>query len=136
MILLILVLVSLRIQEPQIAAAAETILAGSERRDARRGRRGAEGRAADREYLLDLVRGFFSGPGPVTGSCTRWMPPGAVALGLALGSTMQVDLGMSADQIARIQPGAERSSRPRAAWSVAGCRTVWATARCSESGSR
>jgi MFS family permease len=55
------------------------------------------------KYLLDLVRGFFlSGPGPVTGVVYALMPPGAVALGLALGSTMQVDLGMSADQIAKI----------------------------------
>ena len=103
MILLILFLVSMRIQEPKLVAAAETILVGAT--SATRGAVAVVRNVVRRiaKYLLDLVRGFFlSGPGPVAGVVYALMPPGAVALGLALGSTMQVDLGMNEDQIARL----------------------------------
>lgn len=101
LILLILVFVSLRIREPRLAAAAAV-----------NGAVGAAGGAAGvavavvrrlAKYLLDLVRGFFlSGVGPIAGVAYALMPAGTLALGLALGSTMQVDLGMTEDGIARL----------------------------------
>jgi len=54
-------------------------------------------------YLVDLWRGFFrSGIGPALGVVFALAPNGALALGLALGSTMMVDLGMNEAQIARL----------------------------------
>lgn len=54
-------------------------------------------------FLRDLYFGFFkSGPGPLVGVVVALLPVGAIALGLALGSTMQVDLGMSEDEIAKL----------------------------------
>ncbi len=99
-ILMILLLVSIRLHEPPLPG--ETSSAGV-----------AAGRSAIAllrkvghrlgKYLLDLVRGLsLSGRGPAAGVVFALLPPGAVALGLALGSTMQVDLGMSENQIARL----------------------------------
>lgn len=98
-ILLILIFVSVRIQEPKLAAVAGTALEGA--KSAGNVVRNVVRRIA--KYLLDLVRGFFlSGRGPVVGVAYALLPPGAIALGLALGSTMQVDLGMNEDQIAKL----------------------------------
>jgi PAT family beta-lactamase induction signal transducer AmpG len=54
-----------------------------------------------RSFLADLSRGFFrSGRGPLLGVLFALLPQGAVALGLALATTIPVDLGMSEEQIA------------------------------------
>ena len=54
-------------------------------------------------FFRELFLGFFkSGPGPLVGVILAILPVGAIALGLALGSTMQVDLGMNEDQIAKL----------------------------------
>ena len=54
-------------------------------------------------FFRELFLGFFkSGPGPLVGVILAILPVGAIALGLALGSTMQVDLGMTEDQIAKL----------------------------------
>jgi len=95
---IILVTVSLRIVEPPLEAVDRA-------RDAARSGLGVLGAVGRRlaKYLLDLVRGFFlSGPGPALGVVFGLMPFGALALGLALGSTMQVDLGMTENQIATL----------------------------------
>jgi PAT family beta-lactamase induction signal transducer AmpG len=56
-----------------------------------------------RDFFRELYLGFFkSGPGPLVGVVLAMLPVGAIALGLALGSTMQVDLGMTEDQIAKL----------------------------------
>ena len=53
--------------------------------------------------MTDLFRSFFrAGPGPLVGVVVGLMPIGAVALGLGLGATMQVDLGMDETQIAKL----------------------------------
>ncbi|HET9886709.1 MAG TPA: hypothetical protein VFR10_04290, partial [bacterium] len=55
------------------------------------------------DFFRELYLGFFkSGPGPLIGVIVAILPVGAIALGLALGSTMQVDLGMTEDQIAKL----------------------------------
>ncbi len=103
LILLILGFVSLRIREPRVTAAATGAARGTA--DAMRGVAGIVHAVVRRlaKYLLDLVRGFFlSGAGPVNGVVYGLLPPGALALGLALGSTMQVDLGMDENRIARL----------------------------------
>jgi PAT family beta-lactamase induction signal transducer AmpG len=103
LILLILVLVSMRIREPRIAAGAAELALGTAA--AARGAAAVVAAVARRlaKYMLDLVRGFFlAGSGPVLGVVYGLLPPGALALGLALGSTMQVDLGMDEDRIARL----------------------------------
>ena len=101
LILLILVLVSMRIREPPLAAAALARQTGEAARGAATLFATVVRRLA--KYLLDLVRGFFlAGSGPVVGVIYGLMPAGALALGLALGSTMQVDLGMDENQIARL----------------------------------
>ncbi len=54
-------------------------------------------------YMFDLYQGFFrSGIGPALGVVFALAPNGALALGLALGSTMMVDLGMNESQIAQL----------------------------------
>lgn len=54
-----------------------------------------------RTFFADLFEGFFrSGRGPLLGVLFAVLPSGAVALGLALGSTLEVDLGMTERQIA------------------------------------
>jgi MFS family permease len=54
-------------------------------------------------FFRELYLGFFkSGPGPLVGVILAILPVGAIAMGLALGSTMQVDLGMNEDQIAKL----------------------------------
>ena len=91
---LILVMVSMRLNEPQraLVAAEEAV----------------EGFVAVleaiwlriRTYVIELGRGFFrSGRGPLLGVIFAVVPNGALALGLALGNTMQVDLGLTENQI-------------------------------------
>ncbi len=54
-----------------------------------------------RAFGRDLFDGFLrSGKGPRLGVLFALLPSGAVALGLALGTTLQVDLGMTDRQIA------------------------------------
>ncbi|NQV38643.1 MAG: MFS transporter [Candidatus Marinimicrobia bacterium] len=52
-------------------------------------------------FFKELYMGFFkSGRGPVIGVGFALLPSGALALGLGLGSTLQVDIGMTEQQIA------------------------------------
>jgi MFS family permease len=54
-----------------------------------------------RSFLADLYESFFrSGRGPLFGVVLAILPQGAVALGLALSTTIPVDLGMTEGQIA------------------------------------
>jgi MFS family permease len=98
MLALILFFVTLRLNEPRaaIVEAGKEVLHGA----------GDVLRALSlriRKYLGDLFRSFFrAGPGPLVGVIVGLMPIGAVALGLGLGSTMQVDLGMTEGQIANL----------------------------------
>jgi len=56
-----------------------------------------------KEFFSELWKGLFrSGPGPIVGVVVALLPAGAIALGLALQSTMQVDLGMTEGQIASL----------------------------------
>lgn len=90
---LILVVVTLRLHEPPALA-----------REAARGAT-AMAQVGYRlgKYGMDLVRGFLlSGPGPAAGVVFAMLPFGALALGLALGSTMMVDLGMDENAIASL----------------------------------
>jgi PAT family beta-lactamase induction signal transducer AmpG len=89
---LILALVSLRLSEP---APAAPVVAAGRIVDAFLASLGT--------FFKNLYDGLFrSGPGPLVGVVFAAMPSGALALGLALGSTMQVDLGMSEDEIAEL----------------------------------
>lgn len=92
---LLLVGVSLRLAEPQQALETAAV--------ALRGRLAVLAAIAARlkAYVIELYRGFFrSGRGPMLGVLFAAVPNGALALGLALGNTMQVDLGLSEKQIA------------------------------------
>jgi PAT family beta-lactamase induction signal transducer AmpG len=63
--------------------------------------RGREAVARIRLFLGDLYASFFrAGRGPLLGVVLAILPQGAVALGLALATTIPVDLGMSEEQIA------------------------------------
>lgn len=54
-----------------------------------------------KNFFLELYQGFFkSGKGPVWGVGFALLPGGALVLGLGLGSTLQVDIGMTEHQIA------------------------------------
>lgn len=54
-------------------------------------------------FLKELYQGFFkSGTGPLVGVVFSLFPFGALALGLVLGSALQVDLGMDENQIAKL----------------------------------
>ena len=98
MLALILMFVTLRLKEPARAAAEVAAGALHGFRDVLR----ALG-ARLRKFLRDLYEGLFrSGRGPLLGVFFAGMPGGALALGLALGSTMQVDLGMDEKQIAEL----------------------------------
>ncbi|GJM44279.1 MAG: signal transducer AmpG-like protein [Gemmatimonadota bacterium] len=88
---LILFFVTFRIREaPTLAQTAPP-----------RGRILRESAARLKIFGRDLFDGFLrSGKGPRLGLLFALLPSGAVALGLALGTTLQVDLGMSDRQIA------------------------------------
>ncbi len=91
---MILVFVTLRIDEPRMAV---------EEAVRRTGNLLADFAARIAVFLHDLRDGLFrSGRGPALGVLFALLPPGTVALGLALGSTMQVDLGMTEAQIANL----------------------------------
>ncbi len=54
-------------------------------------------------FFREMYLGFFrSGKGPLVGVGFALLPSGALALGLGLGSTLQVDVGMDEQQIATI----------------------------------
>jgi PAT family beta-lactamase induction signal transducer AmpG len=54
-----------------------------------------------RHFVSELYQGFFrSGWGPLVGVVVALLPQGAVALGLALATTIPVDLGMTEEEIA------------------------------------
>ncbi len=54
-------------------------------------------------FFRELYSGFFkSGKGPVFGVAFALLPSGALALGLGLGSTLQVDIGMTEHSIATL----------------------------------
>lgn len=94
LLILILVFVTLRLNEPPPEALAAVA-----------GRTKVLSKLAYRlgKYGMDLLRGFFlSGRGPVAGVVFALMPFGALALGLALGTTMMVDLGMNENRIAAV----------------------------------
>jgi MFS family permease len=94
----ILAFVVFVLREPAKAAAAETVRAAEEAA-------GFFGKFFGRlaEFFRELFLGFFrSGPGPLVGVVLAILPVGAIALGLALGSTLQVDLGMTEGQIAKL----------------------------------
>ena len=56
-----------------------------------------------KQFLKELFQGFFkSGTGPLVGVVFSLLPFGALALGLVLGSALQVDLGMNENQIAKL----------------------------------
>lgn len=56
-----------------------------------------------RNFVRELVAGFFrSGPGPMVGVAFALLPMGAMALSSVVSSTLQVDLGMSDDQIGEL----------------------------------
>jgi len=100
MLALILGFVTLRLREPEIAVrAAEAV--GRVTRGSREVMRLAGRRL--RVFLCDLGNGLFrSGRGPLLGVFFAAMPGGALALGLALSSTIQVDLGMTEGQLAEL----------------------------------
>ena len=55
------------------------------------------------QFFKELYQGFFrSGIGPIAGVVFSLLPFGALGLGLVLGSTLQVDLGMDENQIAKL----------------------------------
>ncbi|GJM43406.1 MAG: hypothetical protein DHS20C21_02480 [Gemmatimonadota bacterium] len=94
LLILILLAVTLRLNEPPPEALSDT---GA--------RIGVLSKLGFRlgKYAMDLIRGFFlSGRGPVAGVVFALMPFGALALGLALGTTMMVDLGMDENNIAAV----------------------------------
>jgi MFS family permease len=95
MLALILFGVTLRLREPADDDADDDAAAGGA------GSVAARIAAQLREFRIELYEGFFkSGKGPLIGVFFSLLPAGALALGLALGSTMQVDLGMTEKQIA------------------------------------
>ncbi len=97
MLALILLTVTLRLREPGSASSVAS------RTITETGRILGAMLTRLKTYVRDLGLGFFrSGPGPLVGVFFALAPAGALALGLALGSTMMVDLGMSEEQIARL----------------------------------
>ena len=99
---LILLGVSLRLREPDLepvpaagTGARGALVAG--------GGLWREIGARLRAFFTDLFRSFLrSGHGPLVGVVFGLLPAGAVALGLALGNAMQVDLGMDEHRIANL----------------------------------
>lgn len=94
MLTLILILVTLRLKEPPEPASA-----------AREPEESILQQIIDslKKFFVELYQGFFkSGIGPLAGVVFSFLPFGALALGLVLGSTIQVDLGMDENQIAKL----------------------------------
>lgn len=93
-LLLILIMVTLRIQEPE-----DEVVADNSDHDS------VLNNILDQltTFFRELYEGFFkSGVGPLAGVMFSILPFGAMALGLVLGSTIQVDLGMNENQIAKL----------------------------------
>jgi PAT family beta-lactamase induction signal transducer AmpG len=81
------------VRDPSIVARAATSAAGV----------WASLVANVRSFLGELRSGFFgSGVGPMVGVAFCLLPMGAMALGNSIASAMQVDLGMSDEQIAQL----------------------------------
>ena len=98
MLLLILLTVTLRLREPLIRIEDGAVAAATGARKV-----AAAIYSRIHTYMFELWQGFFrSGPGPAVGVLFALAPGGALALGLALGSTMQVDLGMNEQGIAKL----------------------------------
>ena len=94
MLTLILVFVTLRIQEP-VATLVEVKAASKNAFQ--------EIIITLKKFFEELFQGFFkSGIGPIAGVAFSFLPFGALALGLVLGSALQVDLGMDENQIATL----------------------------------
>ena len=94
MLILILFFVTLRIQEPASDVVAK---AASDKRVLH------EIIITLKQFFKELYQGFFkSGVGPIAGVIFSLLPFGALALGLVLGSALQVDLGMDENQIAKL----------------------------------
>jgi len=93
-LVLILVFVTLRLKEPaepvvEVIQNGRTVL--------------QEILIQMKQFLKELYHGFFkSGTGPLVGVVFSLLPFGALALGLVLGSALQVDLGMTENQIAKL----------------------------------
>jgi PAT family beta-lactamase induction signal transducer AmpG len=93
-LILILVFVTMRLQEPA-EPIKEKIQTGVSVF--------AEILEQIKQFLKELYQGFFkSGTGPLVGVLFSLLPFGALALGLVLGSALQVDLGMNENQIAKL----------------------------------
>jgi PAT family beta-lactamase induction signal transducer AmpG len=91
---LILVFVTLRLQEPAEVAVDNPNSHASTARQII---------LSLKQFFSDLFQGFFkSGVGPIAGVIFSLFPFGALALGLVLGSALQVDLGMDETQIAKL----------------------------------
>lgn len=89
---LVLFAVTFRIQESPVLAQRAPGTAGPALREVW---------ARFRAFGRDLFEGFFrAGRGPILGIFFALLPSGTVALGLALGTTIQVDAGMTDRQIA------------------------------------
>jgi len=85
--------VTLRLEEPAIARPRQltSVTLAVQILDAIRG------------FFAELARGFFrSGRGPMVGVLFAVLPHGAMALGLSMLTTMQVDLGMQESSIATL----------------------------------
>ncbi len=94
MLILILVFVTLRLQEPPSETVNKTASHESVLNEILK---------TLKQFFKELYQGFFqSGPGPVAGVIFSLLPFGALALGLVLGSALQVDLGMTENQIAKL----------------------------------
>ena len=92
---LILLFVTLRIKEPEPEAETEL--------ETREGPLWQQVGGQLKTFFQEMYRGFFkSGKGPVFGVAFALLPSGALALGLGLGSTLQVDIGMDETQIATL----------------------------------
>ncbi len=92
---LIFLFVTLRIREPQSVEAEEANIDD----------RPVLNRVVEelKTFFKEIYLGFFrSGRGPVFGVAFALLPSGALALGLGLGSTLQVDVGMDEQQIATL----------------------------------
>lgn len=93
-LILILIFVTLRLQEPDGEIVASKPAGSNVIRDIL---------VTLKQFFIELYEGFFkSGIGPIAGVVFSLLPFGALALGLVLGSALQVDLGMDENQIATL----------------------------------
>ncbi|MBC8193105.1 MAG: MFS transporter [Candidatus Marinimicrobia bacterium] len=94
MLILILFFVTLRLQEPASEVIDKAVSHESVAQEIIN---------TLKQFFKELFQGFFkSGTGPIAGVIFSLLPFGALALGLVLGSALQVDLGMDENQIAKL----------------------------------